>query len=696
MQSSIFLHPVAKSLLMKQLLLSISLFVAMLTNANAQQKNIAGTVLDEKGNGIAGVAIQVKGTKTGTVSAQDGTFQIQVPDSLKAVLQFSIVGYTTKEVKAKKEKNWQISLAASHATLQEVVVVGHSAMARKSYSASSSIVVPPSGLAYSYASTLTGKIAGVQINGGIAKPNINAGTTVMLRGASTSITSLEIGRKWYGHDSVLQDDEHSEQYNKIIENKFIAATQNPVSTFSIDVDGAAYSNIRRLLNAGSLPPADAVRIEEMINYFNYQHPQPIDTLPFSITMEMADCPWKHQNKLMMVALQAKIIQQEKLPASNLVFLVDVSGSMGSAEKLPLLQQALKLLTDQLRPQDKVTLVAYAGAAGLVLPTTSGANKIAIKEAIDHLSAGGSTAGGQGIELAYKMAIDNFDKTGNNRVILCTDGDFNVGVSSNEALVKLIEDKRQSGVFLSVLGFGTGDYQDGKMQELANKGNGNHAYIDQLSEAKKVLVSEFGGTLFTLAKDVKLQLEFNAKYVAGYRLIGYENRMLNKEDFDDDKKDAGELGSGQTVTAIYEIIPAGVNSDYIAKDSSFKMLDNGMVANQQSNDWASVKFRYKEPTADQSKLYTTAIADKHYTIFQCSDNMQFAASVAGFGLLLRNSQYKGDLTYNQVLSIAKSSRGSDKEGYRKEMLTLVRKAKKIAKDFSEESNEEENPVTAGNY
>src|SRR5688572_17474263 len=356
----------------------------------------------------------------------------------------------------------------------------------------------------------------------------------------------------------------TEDYDNIVENKFLTARQNPLSTFSIDVDEAAYSNVRRYLENGSMPPRGAVRIEEMINYFDYVYPKPQNNDPFTVNTEISDCPWNPQHRLVHIGLQGKEIPVDNLSSSNMVFLIDVSGSMDVPNKLPLVQASLNMLVDQLREKDKVAIVVYAGNAGLVLPVTNGSDKIRIKEAINNLEAGGSTAGGEGIQLAYKIAKDNFIKQGNNRIILATDGDFNVGISSDDELVRLIENEREAGVFLSVLGYGMGNYKDNKMQQLADKGNGNHSYIDNINEARKVLVNEFGSTLFTIAKDVKIQIEFNPDKVEGYRLIGYENRMLAAEDFNDDRKDAGELGSGHTVTALYEIIPAGVESSFLKK------------------------------------------------------------------------------------------------------------------------------------
>jgi Ca-activated chloride channel family protein len=381
-----------------------------------------------------------------------------------------------------------------------------------------------------------------------------------------------------------------------------------------------------------------------------------------------------------IGLQGKEIPVDNLPTSNMVFLVDVSGSMNEPNKLPLVQASLKMLTDQLRENDKVAIVVYAGNAGLVLPSTSGANKTKIKEAIDNLEAGGSTAGGEGIKLAYKIAKDNFIKAGNNRIILATDGDFNVGISSDDELVRLIENERKSGVFLSVLGYGMGNYKDNKMQQLADKGNGNHSYIDNISEAKKVLVNEFGSTLFTIAKDVKIQIEFNPAKVQAYRLVGYENRMLAAEDFNDDAKDAGELGSGHTVTALYEIIPIGVQDNFTKQIDSLKYQSNEKkMISSNSNEIMTIKLRYKKPDEDASKLITHAVIDNHIPLINTSDNFRFSAAVAEFGLLLRNSEYKQQSGYQQVASLAKGSKGADDNGYRSEFIQLVQTTTSLAKN-----------------
>jgi len=459
-------------------------------------------------------------------------------------------------------------------------------------------------------------------------------------------------------DSIWNEGYNSEQYERYVENKYVNVDEAPVSTFSIDVDTASYSNIRRFIQSGQKPPADAVRIEEMINYFKYDYPQPDGQAPFSITTEIAACPWNPGNYLALIGLQGQNMSSEQLPPGNIVFLIDVSGSMNSANKLPLLKSAFKLLVEQMNSNDRVSIVTYAGSAGLVLDSTPGSEKSKILDAIDSLNAGGSTAGAAGINLAYKIAEENFIESGNNRVILATDGDFNVGISSDDELVKLIEEKRDKGIFLTVLGFGMGNLKDSKMEKLADKGNGNYAYIDSLNEAKKVLVNEIGGTLFTIAKDVKIQVEFNPDIVKQYRLIGYENRMLSKEDFDDDTKDAGELGAGHSVTALYEIVLKDVNgTDKIAKNQKGFM---------------TVNLRYKKPDANESTLITKTVGTEDL-LGEMSNNMKFASAVAEFGMLMKDSQYKGNSSFTNVLELAKAGKGHDLEGYREEFIQLVQKA-----------------------
>jgi Ca-activated chloride channel homolog len=437
-------------------------------------------------------------------------------------------------------------------------------------------------------------------------------------------------------------------YAKIVEHDFFDTKTAALTTFSIDVDRASYANVRRFLNHNQAPPPDAVRIEEMVNYFTYALPQPAGNDPFSITSEVSTCPWNNKHRLMRVALQGRNLEEWKMAPNNLVFLLDVSGSMQPPERLPLIKSAFRLLVNRLRPQDTVAIVVYAGAAGVVLPPTSGADKATILQALDRLSAGGSTAGAEGIELAYKMAEESFHGDGNNRVILATDGDFNVGVSSVEELQKLIEEKRKHNIFLTTIGVGDDNYRDDMLEMLADKGNGNYAYLDSMKEAEKVFKSELTGTLVTIAKDVKVQIEFDPARVESYRQIGYENRALENKDFEDDTKDAGELGAGHSVTALYEIVPASTA--------------NGQIA--------TVRLRYKEPHGDTSKLITSAVNDAGASEYTASGDMKFAAAVAELGMLLRNSPHKGTATFADVASLVRGARGSDIDGYREELLRMV--------------------------
>ncbi len=473
-------------------------------------------------------------------------------------------------------------------------------------------------------------------------------------------------------DDEMTKKENTDEFNKIVENPFVTPQVNPLSTFSIDVDNASYTNCRSLINNGQMPNKDAVRIEEFVNYFDYEYPNPTGEHPFSITTEVAPAPWNPQHQLVHIGLQGKKLNYEQLAPCNLVFLLDVSGSMEDANKLPLLRSSLKLLLNELSSKDRIAIVVYAGAAGLVLPSTSASEKEKITDALDKLQAGGSTAGGAGIELAYKIAKENFIKDGNNRIILATDGDFNVGTSSQNDLVRMIEDKRKEGVFLTICGFGMGNYKDGTMEEISRNGNGNYYYIDQIGEAKKVFVKEMRATLFTIAKDVKLQVEFNPSKVQAYRLIGYENRMLKSEDFNDDKKDAGELGAGHTVTALYEIIPVGVKSEFVKTVDKLKYQQTSANnTNSNGNEMMTIKFRYKKPNEDVSKLMEQEIVKSNVsTLEKSSENFRFSAAVAEFGLLLRDSEFKANASFDETLKLANAAIGKDTEGYRKEFIKLV--------------------------
>jgi Ca-activated chloride channel homolog len=599
-----------------------------------QSEMISGTVIDASdGSPMAGVVVKWKGESAGVTTDEKGTFTIKRSVKSK-ILIFNYVGFETIEVRIKDDgKAINIKMRAQTANLQEVVV---------------------SALGIQRAEeTLQGRAPGV---------------AVKIRGLASN--SNQPG-------NLPQPDFNTEDYDNITENRFLETSVNPLSTFSIDVDGASYSNVRRFLQSGQLPPAGAVRVEELINYFHYDYPQPKGDDPFSINTEIADCPWNKDNKLVMIGLQGKKIPVNNLPASNIVFLIDVSGSMQDENKLPLVKSSVKLLIEQLREEDRVSMVVYAGQAGLVLPSTSGAQKQKVRDAVDRLEAGGSTAGGAGIQLAYKVAAENFIKKGNNRVILCTDGDFNVGLSSDASLVQLIEKERESGVFLTVLGYGMGNYKDNKMQQLADKGNGNHAYIDNISEAKKVLVNEFGGTLFTIAKDVKLQIEFNPSKVQAYRLVGYENRLLNKEDFNNDKKDAGDIGSGHTVTALYELIPVGVESEFIEDVDPLKYSKSGPPSRGNNDEIMNIKFRYKKPDGEKSMLIEHVVKDNN--VVKTSDNFRFVTAVSEFGMLLNNSDFKQGSSFENARKLATGAIGIDEEGYRKEFLELIKKARKLHRD-----------------
>jgi len=468
---------------------------------------------------------------------------------------------------------------------------------------------------------------------------------------------------------------NTESYNPIDENPFLSARANPRSTFSIDVDRASYSNVRRFITGGNLPPKDAVRVEELINYFPYTYAEPRGDEPFAVSTEVAKAPWSPEHKLVRVAIKGRSVDTEDLPPSNLVFLLDVSGSMQSPDKLPLVKSALRLLVNELRREDRVAIVVYAGAAGLVLPSTPGDRKEAILDAIEGLEAGGSTAGGAGLRLAYDVARRQRIRGGNNRVILATDGDFNVGESSDAAMVRLIEERRGDGIFLTVLGFGTGNLKDAKMEQLADKGNGNYAYVDNLLEARKVLVHEMGGTLLTIAKDVKLQVEFNPARVSAYRLIGYENRALRNEDFADDRKDAGELGAGHAVTALYEVIPVGAEDvESVRGQDPLRYQRGGRPTDAAGGaELMYVRLRYKAPDGDRSRLVEHAVLDR---VRAPSLDFTFASAVAAFGMLLRDSEHRGQTTMEDVIAMAERSTGRDEGGYRAEFVRLAEAAKRL--------------------
>ena len=644
---------------MKNLIYTLVLLLCA-TIVQAQEVQVTGTITDESGLPLPGVNILEKGTSNGTQSDFDGNYKLLVHEGTKLV--YSYIGYISKEItitKVSKTIDVQLQIGAD---LDEVVIRGYSGVRKESKSLGYA-VTPLNAESLSrrdrkrlntnqssVVRSLNGKVAGLKITNSNGAPGLATHFTV--------------------NDADLTE---TESYSRIQENIFKNVATAPLSTFSIDVDKAGYSNVRRMINNGQEIPSDAVKIEEMINYFNYAYPEPEENEPFSISTQVSNAPWNKDAQLVRIGLKGKDITKNTntIPASNLVFLLDVSGSMNNENKLPLLKSALRVLVNNLRQEDKVSIVVYAGAAGLVLPATSGSNKEQILNAIERLNAGGSTAGGAGIELAYKIASENFIKNGNNRVILATDGDFNVGASSNRSMEDLIVAKRESGVFLTTLGFGMGNYRDSKMETLADKGNGNFAYIDTMQEARKVLGTEFFGTMYTIAKDVKIQVEFNPTIVQAYRLIGYENRLLNDEDFKDDTKDAGELGSGHTVTALYEVIPVGVKSMYVKDISDLKYTTPVVSGN--SNDLLTVKFRYKEPQGSKSKLIEKVLPNTLTPIDQMNDDFKFSAAVALFGMQLRKSLFTNTFKREAVIALAESGKGIDKDGYRAEFIRLVKSA-----------------------
>ncbi|WP_136668823.1 VWA domain-containing protein [Flavobacterium sp. H122] len=621
----------------------ISLAIALLISflSLAQEKTITGVVSDASGP-IPGVNVVVKGTTRGVQTGFDGMYSIKASEGEKLVFSFMGMKEIIRTVGTSNIIN--VVMQDDSKKLSEVVVTAYGVSSEDGYYAAprrtkkSKAEKKPapmvSGLAVKYEKDSRIVIKGNKNND--KKPISNG----------------------------------NEDYGVLIENDFESPKRSPLSTFSIDVDNASYTNVRRFINNGQKVPTDAVRVEEMINFFKYNYSQPKEEHPFAMNTEYSDCPWNAENKLVRIALQGKNIPTDNLPNSNMVFLIDVSGSMSSENKLPLLIQSMKILVHELRTEDKVSIVVYAGAAGLVLPPTPGNKKETIIDALEKLQAGGSTAGGEGIKLAYKIAEENFIKNGNNRVILATDGDFNVGASSDNDMQRLIEEKRKSGVFLTCLGYGMGNYKDSKMETLANKGNGNYAYIDNIQEAKRFLSKEFKGSMFTIAKDVKIQIEFNPNHVQAYRLIGYENRKLRAEDFTNDAIDAGELGSGHTVTALYEIVPVGVKSKFFDIPSDLKYSKPETNVNNYSDELATIKFRYKKPDGDKSIEMAEVIANNSKTIENSSNDFKFVTAVAWFGLKLRDSKLIKEKGTTDIASLARKGIDNDVEGYKAELVRLI--------------------------
>ncbi len=679
--------------------------------------SISGEVYDTDGLPIPGVNVVVKGIQQGTQTNFDGEFTIEV--EIGQTLQFSYVGFNTKEVKIKDSKDLTITLESAQEALDEVVVSSYKTrrQKRRALRKQKQKAIPnvqyDTEVAQGYiqnspsisnnpfvrirgVGSMSGSSSPLYVIDGKHKENLNsikpeeikaikvlknekAFSTYGTKGANGVILILTKNaskKQSKVFDSIVNFTQYSipknEDYEPYKENPFTSPLSEPLSTFSIDVDRAAYTNIRRFINNGQDVPKDAVRIEEMLNFFEYDYDKPKEKHPFAIHTTYSDAPWNDKHKLLKIALQGKDIPEKKLPASNLVFLIDVSGSMNNQNKLPLVKKSLKLLTDQMRKKDKIALVTYAGQSRVVLEPTSGNQKTKIKNAIDQLSAGGGTYGSQGIETAYILAEENFVKDGNNRVIIATDGDFNIGVTQNKSLEHLITKKRKTNIFLTCLGYGMGNYKDSKMQSLSQKGNGNYAYIDTYQEAQKFLEREFKGSLYAIAKDVKIQIEFNPKHVDSYRLIGYETRMLEDRDFADDTKDAGEIGVNHQVTALYEVIPRGVKSQYgeFTPDLKYQNIDKPNFEGN-SDELATVKFRYKPPSSDKSIKIERIVKNKSIKLSQTSNDFKFATAVAWFGLKLRDSQLISKTNKEDIIQLAKEGLENDKEGYRAEFIRLVR-------------------------
>lgn len=587
-------------------------------------KAVKGVVINKESKAhIVGASVTNQRTQISVSTDERGAFTIEAASG--DLLLISMIGFDSQTVAANFDREIKISLQPTALYLEEVVMMAHAPVNKRS--------------TIGFASGIRTVASGIRI----------------------SIPS-----------------QNTESYAQIKENKFLSPTKEPLSTFSADVDAASYANVRRMLKLGSLPPKDAVRVEELINYFQYDLSGPTNDDPVNIVSELSTAPWNKEHRLLRVTLKAKDVNKEVLPASNFVFLIDVSGSMYDANKLPLVKASLKMLVDQLRPKDRVAIITYAGSAGVKLESTAGDQKMKIKDAIDDLEAGGSTAGAAGLLKAYKIAKGNFIKGGNNRIIMATDGDFNVGPSGDDDMESLISKERESGVNISLLGFGMGNYKDSKMEILADKGRGNYAYIDNISEARKAIITEFGGTLYTVAKDVKIQVEFNPAQVQAYRLIGYENRLLEAEDFNNDAKIGGDMGVGHTVTAFYEIVPIGVKSSTIGTVDDLKYQPNDKkIAVSSSDELATVKFRYKDPHTDVSKLKQRIVENVTFKdIEKVSADFRFASAVAEFGMLLRNSEYKHQASFDSLIARAKAAKGEDSEGYRMEFIRLAQDAKAL--------------------
>ncbi len=638
---------------------------------------IAGSVRDQAGGPISNAQVFVVGTSLTALSDSAGKYRIDgVPAGTHAV-RGAFIGYKTMEVRDVvvrdgKGTTVDLTLEQSAVDMQELTVTSQAQPlvprddGRNVQERNPREVTPSAG----YRGDAFVGAAGVMLSPSTAVTESSAPTPA----AAAPPSGAPMGKTTAPSVApVFPREMNTENYAAVAESRFLPAADNPRSTFSIDVDAASYTNVRRFLTSGQRPPRDAVRVEEFLNYFRYDYPEPKGKDRFSVTTDVAVAPWATEHRLLRVGIKGKSLKPAAVPPTNLVFLIDVSGSMRPENKLPLVKESFRLLVNELREQDRVAIVVYAGAAGLVLPPTPGCDKATILAALDRLEAGGSTAGGAGLRLAYDVARQNYARGSNNRVILATDGDFNVGESSDAAMVQLIEERRDQGIFLTVLGFGTGNLKDSRMEQIADKGNGHYAYVDNLKEGRRVFVREFAGTLMTLAKDVKIQVEFNPAKVQAYRLIGYENRALKNEDFADDRKDAGELGAGHTVTALYEIVPVGV--PFAMAGDSLRYQTISLRSGTKRDEWLTVQLRYKEPDGTTSRLQTHPVRVRG-RVGEPEGDFRFATAVAGFGMVLRNSEYRGAATLDQVLHLARSAESEDPDGERAEFVRLVESARTL--------------------
>jgi len=656
-------------------------------SAQGATGSIEGHVRDTAQHAMARAAVAIVGTSQVAITDSNGHYLLTAVPPGMVALQARFIGYKPYQVSAVRVLAGQtatvdFTLTPSLLQLNEITVTApknsliprDAVTTKQSATGSTVTALPVDRISQALALQPGVTQVGVAGTNSFEQASITTGSSA----AAFSVRGGRLDQNLTYIDGVaLQRNPNTESYSRIHENPFWSVGANPLSTFSIDVDHASYSNVRRFITAGQRPPADAVRIEEMINYFSYDYAAPgaNSADPFTVSTEVGAAPWNPVNRLVRIGLQGRRIETANLPPSNLVFLLDVSGSMEPANRLPLVKGAMRLVVDQLRPQDRVSIVVYAGDAGIRLNPTSGSEKLAILDAIDRLSAGGSTNGSAGLKLAYEVARESRIPGGNNRIILATDGDFNVGLSSDDDMERLIEHERQGGTFLTVLGVGYGNLKDSKLEKIADKGNGNYAYLDNLLEAHKVLVQEMGGTLMTIAKDVKLQVEFNPSKVQAYRLIGYEDRMLQTQDFKDDRKDAGEMGAGHSVTALYEVVPVGVKSTLPigGPDSLRYQVAAEKPVTVHGDELLFVKVRYKEPEADASKLLTHMVASR---VAPASVEFSFAAAVAEFGMILRESKYRGAASIEDVLSRARQALGSDPQGYRAGFVKMVEEYQKL--------------------